>query len=137
MNQIEKLNVMINNKMIEVEQWKSIATGTTAHSDGERVQSSGSQQKMADAVGKYVDIEKEINECIDRLVDVKNDVIRTIEQLPVIEYDLLHMVYVQQRSLDEAASKYRKSYTWATTIHGNALKHVQDILDRKENTDEE
>ena len=57
LKQLKKLDAMITNKLIEREQWKSIATGSTGVSDGERVQSSGSQQKMADAVARYIDIE--------------------------------------------------------------------------------
>lgn len=129
--QISKLDKLIQNKIIEKEQWKTIATSTTASSDGERVQSSGSQQKMADAVIRYVEIEKQIDSYIDSLIDTKQDVIKTIEMLPAIEYDILHKVYIQFKSLDDVGTIYNKSYSWATTVHGRALKHVQDILDER------
>lgn len=135
LQQISKLDKMIQNKMIEKEQWKDMATSTTASSDGERVQSSGSQQKMADAVCKYVAIEAEINSQIDKLIELKKDVISTIEQLPSTEYDLLHIVYIQFKSFEEAAEIYKKTYSWATTVHGRALKHVQDILDGRRKYD--
>ena len=123
---------MIKNKVVEQEQWRSIAMGTTAPMGGERVQSSGSKQKMADAVERFVEIEKEINKSIDTLVDTKNDVIGVIEQLKTIEYDILHKLYVQYMSLYDVADIYDKSYSWVTTIHGRALKNVQTILDQRE-----
>ena len=129
LKQIEKLDKMIENKTFEVEQWKAIANGTTAQMGGERVQSSGSQQKMADAVVKYIELENEVASQIDVLIDTKKDVIRVIEQLDPIEYDLLHKHYVQHITLYEIASMYGNSYSWATTIHGRALKKVQNILD--------
>lgn len=129
LGQLKKLDKLIENKIIEKEQWKSIALGTTANSDGERVQSSGSQQKMADAVDRYIDIEKEIDACIDRLIERKMRVIGVIEQLDIVEYDLLHKVYVQYITLDEAAARIGKSYSWATSTHGRALANVQKILD--------
>ena len=129
---MKKLDILIANKLIEIEQWKAIASGTTANSEGERVQSSGSQQKMADAVAKYIDIQSELDADIDRFIDTKMDVIRTIELLDSIEYDLLHMVYVQFLTLDDVAAKYDKSYSWATSTHGMALKQVQKILDERE-----
>lgn len=131
LQQVSKLDKLINNKLIEIEQWKAIATGTTAHSDGERVQASGSQQKMADAVCKYVAIEEEINKYIDELIEARQEVIRTIEQLPAIEYDLLHKVYIQGEGLGDITEIYDKTYSWVTTTHGNALKHVQNIINRK------
>ena len=133
LQQVGKLDRLIENKLIEIEQWKAIATGTTAHSDGDRVQASGSQQKMADAVCKYVAIQEEIDRYIDELVDIKQDVIHTIETLPVIEYDLLHKVYIQGKNLYEVAGMYHKSYSWTTTAHGRALKRVQKILDERGN----
>ena len=106
LQQLKKLDKMIENKLIEREQWNSIALGTTSHSDGERVQSSGSQQKMADAIGRYIDIESEIDRCIDKLIATKQDVINVIEQLNTTEYDLLHVVYVQYLTLEDFAEQY-------------------------------
>ena len=135
LNQIKKLDKLIENKLAEKEQWKLIASGTTIQLR-ERVQSSGSQQKMADAVVKYIDIESEINACIDSLISKKKDVISVIEQLDVTEYDILHKVYVQYLSLYDVAEIYDKSYSWVTSVHGNALKNVREILDAREMRDE-
>lgn len=130
--QVEKYDRMIANKLIEKEQWRSIALGSTAQMGGEKVQTSGNQQKMADAIGKYVDIESEIDAMIDKFVDAKNDVISVIEQLEVDEYDLLHKNYVQRITLQEAADSIDRTYSWATTTHGNALKNVERILEERE-----
>lgn len=133
--QLKKIDKIIENKLIEREQWKSIAMGTTSHSDGERVQSSGSQQKMADAIGRYIDIESEIDRCIDRLVATKQDVISVIEQLDTTEYDLLHVVYVQYLTLEDFAEQYGKSYRWAAGVHGRALVNVLKILEERKGDD--
>lgn len=140
LRQLKKLDCIIKNKLIEKEQWKAIATGTTAQLGGERVQTSGSQQKMSDAIDKYIDIEAEIDRYIDKLIDTKKDVISVIEQLNVTEYDIMHKVYVQYKTLDELADIYDKSYSWVTTVYGRALKNVQRIIDQREkdgNTNQE
>lgn len=131
LKQLPKLNKMIENKMAEKEQWKSVALGTTSFNTSERVQSTPNPQKMSDAIVRCLDIEAEIDQCIDALVDTKKDVISVIEQLEVTEYDVLHKVYVQNITLDIVADKYERSYSWATTIHGQALKNVQKILDER------
>lgn len=130
--QMKKLDKMIENKMVEKEQWIDIAQGTTAMLGSERVQSSGSQQKMADAVERFIEIENEIDECIGKLIEAKKDVISVIEMLDVVEYDFLHKVYVQYIDLKEVAVMLGKKYTWATTTHGRALQNVQRILDERE-----
>lgn len=130
--QVEKLDTMIQNKEIEKEQWRSVALGITSRSDGERVQSSSNQQKMATAIEKYIDLEKEIDSQIDKLVDIKREIVAVIEQLNPTEYDILHKKYIQGLTFAEIAAECNNSYSWATTIHGRALKNVQRILKAKE-----
>jgi DNA-directed RNA polymerase specialized sigma24 family protein len=132
LQRVKKIDRLIENKIAEAMHWKTVATGTSTNSEGERVQSSGSKQKMADAVARYVDIEAEINEEIDRLADVRREIVLTIEVLPVDEYDMLYQVYVNCKELQDVATDMDKSYSWATTIHGRALAHLQKILDERE-----
>ena len=128
LEQVGKLNAMIENKMAEVEQWRDVALGITPHSEGERVQSSGSQSKMADAVDRIIDLQSEINGMIDRLIDLKQEIIRTIEQLTATEYDVLHKRYIQGMTFDEIGAAKHKSKSWATTVHGRALQNLNEIL---------
>lgn len=127
-----KLDKQIKNKMIEIEQWKERAAIITAQNNGERVQASGSQQKMADAICKYMQIESEVSEQVDVLINKYQEIIETIEQLPVVEYDLLHKKYIQDFELVDISIEMNKSYSWVTTVHGRALQRVQRLLDARE-----
>lgn len=132
LRQVEKLDKQISNKLVEREQWRDIALGITASIGGERVQASSSQQKMADAVIKCVDMEEEIDALVDNLIEVKKDVIATIEQLESpTEYDILHKRYIQFLPLQDIAERYGREYTTITTTHGRALKNVQRIIDKR------
>lgn len=131
LQQVEMLDAKITNKLIERKQWEDVALGITANIGGERVQSSGSQSKMADAIIKCVDMEKEIDALVDELIHTKKKVISTIEKLySPTEYKILHLRYIQGVSLTEIADSMDKEYSWVTTTHGRALKNVQKILDR-------
>lgn len=132
LEQVEKLDAIIKNKLIEKQQWKDVALGITANMGGERVQSSGNKSKMANAVDKCVDIEREIDEMVDKLISAKKDVLKTIEQLDSpIEYNVLHMRYIQYIDLQGIADHYKREYGWATTTHGRAIANVQKILDKR------
>lgn len=132
LERVEMIDSIVRNKLIEQRQWKDIALGITANMGGERVQSSGSKSKMADAIEKCVDMEREIDGLIDKLIDTKREVIQTIEQLnSPIEYNVLHKRYIQFMSLQEIADHYKKEYGWATTTHGRAIANVQRILEGK------
>lgn len=131
LRQVEMLVARIKNKLIERQQWKDIAVGITASVGGDRVQTSSSQQKMADAVIRCVDMEAEIDRLVDELVNTKRDVIATIEKLDSpTEYNVLHKRYIQFMTLQEIADSYNRDYGWATTTHGRALKNVQLLLDK-------
>lgn len=133
LQQVKKIDKLIENKLIEKEQWFAIATGTTASSeDGDRVQSSGSQQKMADAVCKMVEIQEQIDKLIDNYIDIKQDVIKTIETLPANQYDIMHKVYIQGIDLIDVANLLDKSYESVRRSHNKGIYRVQNILKEKE-----
>ena len=132
LQQVKKIDKLIENKLIEKEQWFAIATGTTASSeDGDRVQSSGSQQKMADAVVKIIALQEEINNLIDMYIDTKQGVIKTIEQLPADEYDVLHKIYIQGKNMRQTAAACDKSYDWVKIVHKQGMRNVQMFLGKK------
>ena len=129
LEQVGNLDIRIENKLIEQQQWKDLAKSITACMGGERVQSSGSQSKMADAVIACLAAEDEIKEQVNSLVAKKKEVTQIIEKLPnPMEYKLLHMRYIQHISLGDIADKLGKEYGWARTTHGRALNHVKLIL---------
>ena len=104
--------------------------------DGERVQSSSAKDKMASAVERCVDAEADIDTLIDKLVDVKKEVTQTIERLDSpMEYKLLHARYIQYIPLKDIADLWGMEYTNITTMHGRALKNVQEMLGGTYNPD--
>ena len=139
---------MIENKRNEKERYLELALNTAAGAapdTGVRVQSSGSKQQMADAVNNSIDIGTEIEAALHRLFATRQQIIGVIEQLSAAEYDILYKVYFgeaitdkrgrkrfEYMSLQDVADMYGKSYSWATSLHGNALSRVQKIIDSME-----
>ena len=130
--QIKKLDRLVENKLVELEQWKALATSVTQQLTPDKVQTSGNQQKMADAVCKIIEIEAELDVCIDRLVDTRKEITKTLERLNAGYYDILHKVYVQGQTLDEYALHNGKTYGWAKKKNSRALKRLQNVLDTEE-----
>lgn len=133
LEQVEAIDTLIKNKLIERQQWEDLKYSITAQMGGERVQSSGSQSKMADAVIKCLAEEDEIDRQVGLLAARKRDVLSVIEQLKVVQYDVLHMKYIQKMSYYDIGAAKGYDYNWATTVHGRALKNVQNILDSRKN----
>lgn len=135
LQQIEKLDTLIANTEVDVQFWRDLATNTAVNMSGERVQSSGSHDTTAKAICTYLDLEAENEKRIKKLAAVRQEIIDVIEQLKPVEYDLLHLVYVQRKTLMDVAIKHDRSYSWATTTHSIALKQVQKILNEREKKD--
>lgn len=136
-------NVKIKNRKFQREQLFDIACSTTAKTKSvlvegelhnmEKVQSSGSNQQMADAIDEYVDLENDVYGILD-LIKKRDAIIKNIEKLNITEYDVLHKIYIQNMDLNEVAEECDKSYSWVTSTHGRALKNLQKIL-KKEGKD--
>ena len=132
LEQVEMLDTIIENKLIEQRQWRDLALNITANMDGERVQSSGTKSKMAEAIDRCIDIEREIADAVNALVEKKQEIVRILEKVnSPTGYRILHMRYIQQIDLSDIADKLNKEYSWVTTTHGRALKSVQNILQEK------
>lgn len=131
LEQIQRLDIMIQNKSIELEQWWAMATNMVSAASGDKVQSSGNMHKMESAVDNYMEIEEEIKQRLKELAAKKQEIISMIERLPTIDYDILHKIYVQGLTLIEVADTKERGYSWVTTIHGRALKRLQRLIDEK------
>jgi DNA-directed RNA polymerase specialized sigma24 family protein len=130
----EMLAVRIECRLAEREQWQDMAGKITASMGQEKVQSSGPQSKLADAVTACVDAEAEILADVKTLAAERKRITAVLGLLDnPTWYKLLHLRYIQRYSLSEVADIFNASYDWAKTTHGRALGAVQAILDRKEN----
>ena len=130
LRQIKRLDNLIHSKMEEVERLRCMAAKVTASSDGERVKSSGSQQKMADTVDKILDLQEEIKEDIDRFVTMKRNVMQVIDCMENADYiNLLYCRYFQYMTWEAIACRMGYTYKWVCTLHGRALNQMDAILD--------
>lgn len=135
LSQIKRLDTLIQNKTAEKRKWEAVtmdkATVITASTEGERVQSSGSKQKMADTVDSGIDRVRRIEKRINELYAKMDAIIAIIDSLPEAESDILHKVYVQYMELKEVAASRNEAYSTVSHKHLSALNMVSDILREK------
>ena len=75
------IDAIVESKLAEQRQWKELALSITANMLGEKVKSSGSKSKMADAVTKCIAMEDDVCEAVDKLIAEKKEVVQTLEKL--------------------------------------------------------
>ncbi len=130
--QARMLNKKIDNKVAELEQLRSLADGVGSPVAGEKVQTSSSGDRMEATVIKILGMEEDVRNELARLMDLRKDIIDTIEQLKdPIEYHILHMYYVQEKSIRQIQHKVTYSKTGVIRVKERAIRHVSEILDQK------
>ena len=127
LSQIAKLDLMIRHKIEQVERWRDAAHGLGGlGGSGERVQTSaGVYGRVPDAVCRYVDLEREI----DELRLKRAAIIRCIEQLPSVEYEIIYAIYVEGATIQEVAYRLKKSYEFVKIHKKKALGMVRVLID--------
>ena len=125
--QIVYLDSRIEANREKVQRLKESAEGTTSNLSPNKVQTSTSKQKMADAVISYADLEKIIKADEKK----KQGIIDTISLLNPYESTVLYKRYVEDKSLWVISREMKKSYSWVTKVHSTGVKNIQKIINEK------
>ena len=123
LDRIKKLDLMLRNKRRSYEKWVQAVDGFGGAS-GERVQASRNLHRGAEAIGNYVDAEKDIQ----RLEREREGIIKTIEALPADEYTVIYGIYVDGLSLKEIAYNERKSYEWVKNHRRKGINIIDKLI---------
>ena len=89
LGQAYRLDQRINSKLEQVASLNELATKCSSTLTGMPRNPNRGTSTMADAVGKIVDLQAEINRDIDRLVDLKREMVSLIKAVDNTEYQTL------------------------------------------------
>ena len=132
LKQIKIMDAKINSDIEELASLEALATKTTAVLGDERVQSSGSQQKMADCVAKIVDMKEQINKEIDDFINYKKEARCLLTVCDADCISLLHKRYFQFKTWEQIAVEMDFTYKWTSGgLHQRALSQIQKALDER------
>lgn len=124
LSQINRLELQINNKLEEINRLRSLSDGVGSISDGEKVQSSGSKDKMSVIVSKIVDMEREV----DKMIDKRCLIIEQIDKMGnSAYYDILTQIYVLQKDLKVIAYDKKRSYRQIQRLRDNAVEEFEQL----------
>lgn len=108
---------------------ENLAMSVTASTDGERVQSSGRKDRMAELAVKIADAEREIVEQRTQAFHRLREIEEAIKAVPDgRQQQILHMRYVERKKWEEIAVDLGIDYRWTLRLHGKALKKIEDFI---------
>lgn len=129
MQRVQSIDDMIQRKQEQIDSLRSLATSTAMHTDSERVQSSGTKDKIGDACAKIADLQAEINEDIDHFVDAKANIMHTIDLLESLdEKNVLYYRYFQFYEFRKIAFEMHISESTVYRLHKQGMKGICEIL---------
>ena len=127
LSQIGRLNRMINNKLIEIQQLRVMAANVSAVSNEEKVQSTPNFDKMGATFAKIEEMEEKLDSLIDDFIDRKNHIIAQIDGIDNELGDVILVSrYIERKSLEKIATELNYSYKSINRYHGAALKEFEE-----------
>ena len=127
LNQISRLNRMINNKLSELAELKELSKSISAVSNKERVQTSMEQDKIGNALSKIDEMEREIDKMIDSYSDKRMHIIGQIDSMEdENSYDILFSRYIEKKTFEKIADTKNYSFRQIIRLHGIALKQFEE-----------
>lgn len=126
LQQIGRYDRLINNKLVELAQYRSMACSVSAVRNDERVQSSPSYDTMDKIVLKIEQMENEIDMLVDRYIDNKRIIISQIDSMSdEMTYQILFSRYVEQKTFEKMAIEMNYCYKQIIRRHGKALQEFE------------
>jgi DNA-directed RNA polymerase specialized sigma subunit len=127
LQKITFLDSKIDSNKERVRRYKESAENKTSNLSPNKVQTSTSKQKMADAVCSYSDLERIIKADEEK----KQEIIDTIGMLNPNESTVLYKCYADAMTLWEISKDMDRSYSWVSKMHSRGVKNIQQILDSR------
>lgn len=126
LQQISRLDRMINNKLAEISQLRELAMSVSAVKNEERVQTTPNFDNIGTAYCKIEEMEEKLDKLIDEYVDKKNMIISQIDGIEnETYYEILFARYIEKKTFEKIADEMTYSFRNVTRLHGRALQEFE------------
>lgn len=126
LGQIRHLDNIIDNRIKERSRLRERITSISTEIKGERVQTSGTKDRVGDAVAKLVDLEREIDELVDKLIDKRRVITEQLEGLSDPDYyQILYLRYVERKSFCEISSAIDRPERTVKRFHDRGMSEFE------------
>ena len=128
LNKIRYIDMMINCKLEQVAELRSMLLPGAIRYDKDKLQTSNNADAISDTVSKLMELEEKINTDIDELVELKSIARDKIERMENdVEKVILYKRYFNNESFENIAVECGYSWRHIHRLHGEALKNFDKI----------
>ena len=138
LNQISRLDALINRLLNTVATERSRLTSIGCELKQDKVQTSGPKNSLEETICKIDELERTINARIDELVSMKQEAFTMINRIPDLDQqNILIGRYIQLKKWEDISEELNYSMQWVFELHGKGLlafaKANSDFLNNREN----
>lgn len=123
---IKKLDILINNELLDKESIATLATKTTQELS-DMPHAPGVSDKVGNLSVKLLLKQQEIDHIIDVFVDLKEEIKAQIMTLPADECDVMYKYYVLDWSLSKISDDKGYSVDWIKKLKWRGISHIKVI----------
>jgi DNA-directed RNA polymerase specialized sigma subunit len=133
LEQIAKLDELINAKLAEREQvWAMATRMVSQEADGLPHAKGNISDPVGTGVVRLQMLEQEIDRLIDKYVDCKQQILKVLEKLSAKDYGVLHRYYIRHMTLEQIAEDMGYSRQQISKIKKKALENLEMRLNAVE-----
>ena len=119
LNQISRLDALINRLLNTVAIERSRLTSIGCELKQDKVQTSGPKNTLEETITKIIDLEAKINARIDELVSMKQEAFTMINRIPDLDQqNILIGRYIQLKKWEDISEELNYSMQWVFELHG-------------------
>ena len=123
---VNKLDVLINDELLEKEKLFTLATKTTQELS-DMPKAPGVSDKVGNLSVKLLQQQQKIDHVVDVFVDLKEEIKAQIMTLPADECDVLYKYYVLDWSLSEISDVRYQSVDWIKKLKWRGISKIKVI----------
>lgn len=126
LNQISRINRMINNKLVELSQLKELACSISAVSSEDRVMATPNFDKIGTKQAKIDEMERNIDALVDEYIIKRDQIVSQIDSMEDENvYNVLFSRYIEKKTFEVIATEMNYSWRQTVRLHGIALKKFE------------
>ena len=131
LRRIRFLDKTINAKLEQIMAHRSLAAKVTSVlQECPQFRSGYHEDRLANIVAKIVDLEEQLQKDLEEYINLKRKVIMQINSMEDGQLKLvLYHRYLNQKTWEDIACDLNCSTQWVHTLHGQALREFEKILE--------
>ena len=131
LRQYEHARRRVQEIWLRLEDLEEQSTNVTQLMEGDRVQTSGNQDRLGEVVARKVDLQEELVKAETEALDIMNQVYSVVDQMQDPDrQQVIRLRYIKCQKWTDIADEMHYELRSVFYLHGHALEDVERIINK-------